>query len=274
MVTFRQLFARLSLQTDSRGNRLEDYRVCPRAGSNEHDVLLRCCNEVAQQVAKVVESKDPRPIDPQLVEPGSDRWTYGFRYDGPYTAQLRDLLELLTRVLTLRPIKELTLGLALDFYTNPPDPDSGISDWIRTEAGGLVNRGKYCGQDDAGRQLADMLAEVIEKHPAFRDADHVIVVPGTEHRFGERLARGVAKRVDMPASVAVCDSEDRRPAKAGRTSTTLEPYHLPVSIKGEAVIIVDDVFKSGITMRSIAAAAWSAGAREVLGLVAARTRRK
>lgn len=274
MATFRQGFAWLSLQTDSRGNRLEDYLVCPREGTGEHDVLLRCCNEIAQQVGKALESKNPKPIEPQLVDPQSDRWTYGFSYDGPYTTRLRDLLELLECVLTFPPIPELTLGLALDFYTNPPDPDNGISGWTYTEAGDLVHRGKYRGQDDAGRQLADRLAEVITKHPAFRDADHIIAAPGTEHRFGERLARGVAKRVDMPACAAVCDAEDHRPAKAGHASAALEPYHLPISVDDEVVIIVDDVFRTGRTMRGIAAAAWAAGAREVLGLVAARTRRK
>ena len=61
-------------------------------------------------------------------------------------------------------------------------------------------------------------------------------------------------------------------AKEGHVGTDLEPYEIDGNeVRGGKVLIVDDVYKSGISMRSVAKAAVDAGATSVLGIVGART---
>jgi pyrimidine operon attenuation protein/uracil phosphoribosyltransferase len=186
--------------------------------------------------------------------------------------------ELLEVVLTLRRAQELESILALDWYMVPPDADDPASQWTHTATGDLVYRKYFTNNapqvNAAGSKLSDHLADVVRKHPRYSAADAVLVVPGTKHTFGERLARSVASRTGKEKIETKCLATDHAEAKAGHTSFDLEPYSVPRDVSGKAVIIVDDVFRSGRTMRSVAASARSAGACAVLGLVACRTMRR
>lgn len=269
-----------ALLPDTRGNRLEAYRFRRRRHDDVSFVLLRAAPEIVKQVRQFLRDRNAQWVDPEGLAPPDDevRYTDALFFDGPPTTDLQRMLDLLTEVLTFRKIDELSLGLSLDFYSRPSEDPWAVDDFKRTDAGQLVHVGKYWksdadAQERAGRELSDRLAHVARRHPTYRRADRVIAVPGTKHDFGERLARGVAKRLDLPVCTAVCDAENHSEAKEGHSSYALEPYHLPVSVDDEVVIVVDDVYRSGRTMRSVADAAWTAGAAKVLGLVGARTLR-
>ena len=266
-------WAEFLLDADSRANRLDRYRVSCRSDQSEFYVQLCCVQEIASQVEKALGHLHCRP-----APGGGVQWTHRFRFDGPYHRSLRDFLDLLKRVLTLTPVSELDCALVLDFY-KVPDPDLAPTDWANTEVGERVNRAKYWATDPveqrrAGRWLADALAEVVEQHSGYQSADAIVAVPGTQTEFGDKLARAVAHRVGKPLVRAVASSKDRRPAKEGHATGGLEQFIVPSLDAGTEVIIVDDVYRSGKTMRGVAVAARAAGAGSVLGLVAARTMRK
>src|SRR5581483_2384633 len=110
---------------DSRGNRLERYWVGMRPDRSEYYVHLHCADEIASQVRNVL-----RPLEVADCLRGQDvlEWTHRLSFSGPYTTLHRDLLELLTTVLTLPPVLELNLVLALDFHKVPPDLAAGRTD--------------------------------------------------------------------------------------------------------------------------------------------------
>jgi hypothetical protein len=258
------------LFSDSRGNRLTEYRVSERKQTGEFWVSLNGDQEIAVQVERVLQPLHCRPA----AHDGRE-WTHHYSFDGPYRRPLHEMLELLKEVLTLTRRPELDTALALDFYKVPPEPPS--EEWTNTPSGELVHRAKYWTSNPAeqhrcGGQLSDRLAEVIEKHPTYKAADVIVAVPGTKTEFGEKLARSVAGRVGKPMVTATLLSE-RPPAKEGRDSTDLEPYFVPEDVRGRVVIVLDDVYRSGVSIRSVAAAARDAGAVGVLGLVAVRAMR-
>lgn len=265
------------VDTDPRGNRLEGYKVRRRNDGQEFYVCLRGAPEIVEQVPQALAGWNFAPLDRQAVDPDHrPRWTHVYRFHGPYTTVLRDLLDLLGEVLTLRRVPELRTVLAMDFY-KIPDDDVPPQQWPDTEAGHFVNVGKYWTSDPAaqvhaGRGLSSLLADAICRHPTYAAADRIVAVPGTNHDFGERLAYTVGKYTDKPVTTAVCQEPRDRPAKEGN-SWGLSRYSIPVAVAGESVIIVDDVYRSGGTMRGVASAALGAGARDVLGLVGARTMR-
>lgn len=261
------------LDSDSRGNRLDSYRVSCRPDQSEFYVQLCCVDEIAAQVGAALAHLDCRTV----ANPGS-QWTHRFRFDGPYLRSLHDLLEFLREAITLRPVHELDLALALDFY-KMPDPELHPNDWPNTQAGECVTRAKYWTSDPeepqrSGRWLADALAKAFDAHPAYNSADVIVAVPGTQTGFGEKLARAVGNRVGKPVIQAKALSSNRRPAKEGHASPDLQPFVVPAIDQGAGVVVVDDVYRSGKTMRGVAVAARAAGAGPVLGLAATRTRRK
>jgi predicted amidophosphoribosyltransferase len=192
-----------------------------------------------------------------------ERWAYALA-DG-LDPELVAFLDLLADVKTVnRCAPELGHCIALDLYKRPDDGDP--MQWPNTEAGDLVHRYKYRGEVSAGRALRDRMAAVIRSHPLLASCSAVISVPGHDTRQlspGERLAQAVASRVEIPFFPTEAVYETRLPAKEGNP---LEPSAVRVSPElflADRVIIVDDVMRSGSSLRAIAKAARAAGAVEV-----------
>src|SRR5687768_8900968 len=99
---------------DRGGKRLRAYSVTRRAGGSEFYVHLHGPDEVALQVAQFLAPVGGRMLEPATLD--RNRWTHGYRFDGPYSQRLHNLLEVLQEVLTLRSAAHLDWALALDFY--------------------------------------------------------------------------------------------------------------------------------------------------------------
>jgi adenine/guanine phosphoribosyltransferase-like PRPP-binding protein len=260
----------IAATADSRGNRLLEYEPTKSQPPGRYFINARCCSDVAEHIALVLEEFNPRPVDPI----DTNRWTYRFEYDGPRTTSLSDSLDLLKEVLILRTTPEMDGALALDFYKVPED-DVPSNRWANTPAGELIHRGKYYGDTASGKELADRIATVIRTHLAYSSVDAVIAIPGTERKFGERLAGGVAKRLSIPCIPCERSVAATSAAKTGRERVELEDFSIEASaVSGRRLVIVDDVYWSGITMRSVAKAARSSGATSILGIAGARNLRK
>lgn len=268
-------WARMFLDEDSRGNRLENAQV-KRSGDDLFLDLL-CVGDIAEQFFVALGERGRRP---SWVEIATTDWTHRIRFDGPYHQWLKDLIDLLQRVLTLRTHPQLDMAIALDFHSIPPDPDHPEKGWTRTGDGDLVYR-KYFKREyseskkrvgRAGTELTNRLVAVIDAHPLYREATRVIVVPSTSNpwRFGELLGRSVAKKAGIQSAMAVCRSPLHQQAKEGHASSAVEPYDIDGDVFGQRVIIVDDLYKSGQTIRDIAIAATRCGAAQVLGLSGTR----
>jgi hypothetical protein len=255
---------------DSRGNRLEKYRAVTirRPSGDRHVINALCCTSVARQLELVLAGRNPRRVDPV----GDGTWSHAVEYVGPFTTKVKSGLDLLQEVLTVPSSSDLDGVFALDFYKVPPTDES--PEWTDTLAGGLVRRGKYWSVFEAGRELADSLAALVRHHPYLTDASQVLAIPGTKNTFGERLAGGVADRLSLPCvRASLPPGTTLKPAKEGHESNTLRPYELARAVSNK-VLIVDDVYRSGLSMRSLAAVAKAKGATAVLGVVGARTMRR
>lgn len=188
---------------------------------------------------------------------------------------VRQTANLLKDVLTMTSREHLDFALALDWY-KVPDPEVDPNRWANTSSGELVNRAKYRSHSPSGRELADHMADLIERHPLLEAANSIITVPG--HRadgtsFGEKLARAVAHRADKPVVETQCPNGPRPQQKEESARNLLDEFEIPDILSG-GVIIVDDVYRTGGSMDSVAAAAKEAGARRVFGLAAVRTLRR
>lgn len=261
--------------SDSRGNRLLRYRIRDVRGTSEQRLYLYAHEATAAQIQWALQ---PFGCDPlQLTDEQRREWTHRFRLDGPADQDVISFLDMMEEVLTLNVPSEIDAALALDFHKDPESHEDPMH-WENTAAGELVSRGKYGGFAKEGRELASQLASVIARHPVYRAADAIVMVPSSRNKFGERLAAAVAaecgKTLIRTRAAHATRPEAKNADDESRPDLTNE-FTVPTEeASGRVVILVDDVYKTGGTIRAVSGAARTAGAAAVLGLVGTRTLRK
>ncbi|MGK3199921.1 ComF family protein [Amycolatopsis sp. MEPSY49] len=214
----------------------------------------------------------------ELYPKHSPAWTH--RLCLPDHVDPVPLLDLLERVLVLRAIQDLDAVIALDFYSQPNlNGEQGLT---YTTIGALINAIKYKALRkeevaEAGSRLTAPLVEVVRAHPWFRTADLVLAVPGHDPNqvaASVRIGVTVAKHVELPHALPRNRrSGFRKSVKdmAGEErAELLDGFAIDEDLTGRTVLVVDDVFHTGCTMRGVARAARLAGASTVLGLTGAR----
>jgi hypothetical protein len=263
---------------DSRGNRLSSWTFVPGSGSD--DLWLRGPAEVVHQV----KATDPFYIDLAVPPPERLLWTHVLRAPGPLTHDVRQLLDILKQVLIIPPPLQAEVVLALDWYKQA-DANVRPFDWPNTSDGQLVHFGKYRyapGSEEqarVGRQLAGRLASVVQLHPILRNVPTIVDVPGHDSRlrvsFGSRAAT-VASRLGKRMVKTQARLAFRPPAKSAdqemRAAVISGQFFFSEPISG-AVLIVDDVYRSGISLSEVAKAAREAGAGTAFGLCGVLTMR-
>lgn len=203
------------------------------------------------------------------------------------TPVTRSLLQVLQRVLTLPVRTNVDFALALDWYKLPVEGEPGGT-WRDTATGYLVSHGKYWykGQPNyerrrvCGRALAARLTALVNEHPLLRGVDSVAAVPGHDPKivgFGAELAAATARRSEKDFIRCTGPSVFRTPAKdlqpTELESAIRNKFACPDDLRGRSVLIVDDVYRSGVTMAETARALRAAGATQVVGLCPVRTLR-
>lgn len=266
---------------DSRGNRLDGWTASEDQGG--HILWLRGPEAVAMQIL----SADHTYAALTSLVTADSSWTHALKSDAPTPSpDIVRLLDLLKAVVTLPTPSGTEFALALDWYKIPQD---GIDpyEWANTETANLVNRGKYRSNNNPteqakyGIRLVDKLCGVIEAHPTLQHVEIVVDVPGHDSKrvsFGSRVANTVAIRRGAEFVRTQAKSDFRPEAKnlspSQRDEHLVNEFSVPNDVAGKTVLIVDDVFRSGTSMASVATTARSAGASTVFGLCGVRTMRR
>jgi predicted amidophosphoribosyltransferase len=196
------------------------------------------------------------------------------------------MLDLLKKIISLPSPECVDTAVAMDWYKIAADNVDPYQ-WLNTEDGELVSSGKYKHkynaelQRTAGRVLADHLCAVIDQHPILRSSAVVLNVPGhdaTVVSFGSRLAATVAQRRGLPLVRVRAESKFRPPAKSLATSAKAQmvkdQFTVQGDIRGQPVLVVDDVFRSGWSLGAVATAARRSQASSVYGICCVRTMRR
>lgn len=209
--------------------------------------------------------------------PRDSEYEYCLQWRNGFPPGARELIDVLSEALALPTAKDrrVDLAVALDWY-KVLDPAVPSEQWDNTAVGDRVWKMKYWSDPDARRaaahQLIDMLAAAASRHPALSAAPYVVSVPGSAGD-GRSVAEYIAARVAEQTGKSLIQTAGpaREARKGGGSRDALDGrFHLPASLDG-ACIVLDDVYRSGVTLRATALAARQAGAPRVFGLVAAKT---
>jgi hypothetical protein len=271
--------------SDPRGNRLELWRLTRAQGGTL--LWLRGPAEVARQVQAAAPEYQSCPLSSDAIAKG---WTHvllapqAVPEPPSVRPEIWQLLTLLTEIVSVPISPTVDFALALDWYKKPEGEDP--YDWPNTEVGDLVSAGKYRyryqaePQAVAGRALTGRLCDAIGRHAILRDASIILDIPGHDSQrvsFGSRLAAAVARGLGLPMSRVGTKSAFRPESKnLGRAQQSLlqDEFIVDEIARGQSVLIVDDVIRSGVSMSAVGQTARIAGARSVLGICATRTMRR
>lgn len=177
-------------------------------------------------------------------------------------------------------------GYVLDYHTKSSDfvgyDEYGHPQFstVRTPVGDLLYRLKYRGEKDALADLVSIAAEFIRKWGPPVKA--IVPVPPSRRRSSQpvmQIAQGLAKLLEVP----VCDVV--RKAPIAKELKDAFDYHerlkllenvysvTATDLRGKAVLLVDDLYRSGATLNAVTASLASQGkAREVYAFCLTRTR--
>jgi predicted amidophosphoribosyltransferase len=157
---------------------------------------------------------------------------------------------------------------------------------LRRAIAGLKYRAEFWRADALGALLAGWL---LDHAPCFEDTDVIVGVPGTPGRdhtqrilaaaaavspigdlwFLDAGHRVLTKRTPTRTMVGTASSAIRRLWAAAELRQSLQVVDA-ATVRGRRVLVVDDVFTDGSTLREVALALRAAGATAVSGLVLAR----
>lgn len=166
----------------------------------------------------------------------------------------------------------LDLSVALSMYDYYPE---GEESPVRTVLGQHEYEVKY--ESDKKDTSADMEALVsemqsrLEQLPYFKLADCICAVPSSKPFMKEIISRlkGFAF-VDISSGVIWSNKTDemKDAENAERKLALIESSNLSinVNVKGKTVLLIDDMYNSGVTMQYVAMKLKEAGAKRVLGM--------
>jgi len=147
-----------------------------------------------------------------------------------------------------------------------------------------VHRFKYRGEFSLDRSLGHLLASVLESSDADFRPDLLIPVPLHLNRLRERgynqsllLARVLGRRWRIPVCsrllVRVLPTPPQQGLRAAERRRNIKgAFRVNASLKGEKVLLIDDVMTTGATARECSGTLLSAGAKEVCVAVIGRAR--
>lgn len=160
-----------------------------------------------------------------------------------------------------------------------PDPDVRAAYQYGGPVADAVWRLKYEGRSEIARALAPALGHAALSWQG--SVDLVLAVPVTRARLRQRgynqsalLARAVARALDLPFRPTWLRRVRAGPRQVGqaralRLSGVRGAFLASASVRGRAVLVVDDVYTTGATWSEARRALEAAGATRVRGLVLA-----
>lgn len=198
---------------------------------------------------------------------------------GEEMEQVRRWIELVGRYVVLRDC--LALSCALDYDREGGDPDEP-----RTAVGELRARAKPYDREPTADTLAaadalvERSAEFFHEMTCYRYADGVVAMPPSdpEKRFDlpTYLTAGLAKAIEVPdLSASVRTVRARPPVKdtpvGDKLDKLLGSVEVGPEVAGRSILLVDDLYQSGVSMNYVAMELLAAGATRVFGLACEKT---
>lgn len=152
--------------------------------------------------------------------------------------------------------------------------------WQRSETGRLLCRYKYRGRIDLADKLADRLVALIEKHSELNAVDGLLVIPPTTPRLYDcvyLLGQVLARRLGVPLlsgglqRIRTTDRQKDMRTRTQKRANVAGAFAVRGDVRGKSLLVLDDLYDSGETLREVTRVLKRAGVRSVKVLTLTRT---
>lgn len=156
----------------------------------------------------------------------------------------------------------LDLSIALSMHESFPG--------VRTQIGQDVYEAKYNGNMTGLPRLTVALQSTLDKLPYFKDVDMVCCIP-TQHPILQQIVSNLKgfSFSDISSSVYWTNKNDEIKGKTSeKKMELLEQFGLQIGIdvKEKTILLLDDMYQSGLTIQFVAMKLKEAGAKRVFGI--------
>lgn len=173
-------------------------------------------------------------------------------------------------------------GYALDEHTVSSVPNEfGGFDTVRTHIGQLVYELKYAGKKANARKIAFLMRNWVRRKYKHHEIDCIVAIPASATRQFQPVQQ-IAKKLSEMMSVENYSKELQKVKVTKPLKSVLDPtarrkelsgaFQASDRFKKKAVLIVDDLYRSGETASEVARTLRTAGARKILYIAATKTR--
>lgn len=208
------------------------------------------------------------------------QWSDVLAVDGPLPPWTVEMLELMSEIVIMDPPKPLSAAIAVDWYTTPPTAED--DEYHQTPTGDRILWSKRKADlvdpptiERLQREVAADMARTMRRHVEYRKATALVTSPPhilANHGYAVHLAEFISEETGLPLVRTIGKTPVRPQRKDGESADLEEEFTVDSRrVTGQTVIIVDDVYKQGDTIRGVAIACQRARAAKILGLCAART---
>lgn len=179
----------------------------------------------------------------------------------------KTFVETYSDVVFLRDLLDASVALSLNFESDGE---------TRTHIGQLEKVAKYDNDERAVNELASIVDDFVGKNPIYANADCICAVPPTKMgeknlpvKIIERLTKFNGKNISDQI-VWTTKNESLKNADGADKLEILKHSGLEITnvadIEGKNIVLVDDLYMSGITLQYVAMKLKEAGASNVYGL--------
>jgi predicted amidophosphoribosyltransferase len=207
-------------------------------------------------------------------------YTYIKRITPEEQQALNDFLELLQKILCLTITqhlaphfqRELDEAYALDFNFQP-----NVFPLAYTEAGSWEHLAKEQQNSQAIAEVARRLTELIQRHPTLSRADTIAAMPPRPSKtfhLPVELVKAIGLTLGRRVGLNLTKAEHpklRTLSIDQKLATLASVFALGESVRGKTVLVIDDLYQSGVTTWSLAKFLKSQGAREVYALACVKS---
>jgi Phosphoribosyl transferase domain len=211
---------------------------------------------------------------------GSRHYTFLKNLTDEKIEEIKNWLSIISPYVALRDC--LDISFALDYDKEDGDPNKP-----QTQIGTLRNRAKPYNAEatletfSAADELAQVCLDFLQKVQCYNSVDTIVAMPPSKPNkkfdLPTYLAIKIAKKWGKTnLSNAVCTVRERLAIKNLALEDKLQALENTIQVapdvfKGKTVLIVDDLYQSGISVNYVALLLLEAGAKNVVGLACEKT---
>lgn len=246
----------------------------PRTSSEDWSLVLPFCETLGNAFESMC------AVQHIGIRAGGGGRCYTFLKDENELEKVEKWLDTVDKYVAIRDC--LALSFALDY-----DKEDGNPDKPQTKIGLLRTRAKPYDSEptedtySAAEELSKACIEFFQKMTCYHSATSVIAMPPSKpakaYDLPKYIAAGMAKEIGSPdLSEAVKTIKERRQLKNEPLESKLATVEGTISVdasalKGQNVLLVDDLYQSGVSTNYVAMLMLQAGAKKVFGLACEKT---